>query len=255
MNAPSAAGPRGPVLAMPTQGRGWGLLAGFFVLSFLAHAVAFYLLQAASPAPAAVTPPPEDLSLLDLSNPANDGLRRWIEAQDPALLYASRESVPKALLVFPYKPSYAGMRSPQQSAPEENSPAVAPPARDPIAVISGAAAPAPVSEGAPAAVPSSVRFSGPLAARGPKALPGLSTEGAAILEPARFLIGVTGGGEVRFAFLQRSSGDKAVDDEAGTLLLAMHFAPGSAPLAWGVASFFWGNDAYGGKGAAGGEKR
>ena len=224
------------------------ILAGFLFLSLLAHALAFCLFQIIYPPPVAIAPPPADVSLLDLSNPAYDGLRRWIDAQDPAFIYASRESVPEDLLASPYQPSYAGIRSTPKAVAAATPSVVSPPARDPLSIIGSAAAPAPMRENAAAPELSRVRFSGPLAGRGldpgKEPTPDFSGASGAILEPARFLIGVTDKGEVRYAFLQSSSGDKAVDDQAEARLFQMRFLPDAASLTWGLASFFWGNDAY-----------
>ncbi len=227
--------------------RGW-LLAGCLFLSLAVHAAAVYLIQVAYPPPAALAPPPPEVSLLDLTNPANKALRGWIEAQDPARIHASRESAPMRLVEFPYQPSYAGMTSVPKPDPEEPLPLRAPPARDLAGLISLPEAPS--RDTAPAPASSRILFTGPLAKRGTGGPGGrgeagaLSPRSATLLEPARFLIGVTGEGEARFCFLQRSSGDKAVDDKAEAFLLQMHFAPAAAALEWGVASFFWGNDAY-----------
>jgi hypothetical protein len=52
-------------------------------------------------------------------------------------------------------------------------------------------------------------------------------------------------GEVRYTFLQTSSGDTAMDTEAARQLGTLTFAPAEAPVAWSVARIFWGDDAYG----------
>jgi hypothetical protein len=68
-------------------------------------------------------------------------------------------------------------------------------------------------------------------------------------EPARFLIAVNDKGEVRHCFLQTSSGDAALDEQARKYLAASRFpairnSPSSerAPLTWGFATVEWGND-------------
>ncbi len=240
----------GDALPTPRVGEGLWLLAGFLVLSVGAHAIAFYLFQVVYPPPVALTPPPAEVSLLDLSKPANDGLRRWIHAQDSALIFQSREAVPPALLVFPYQPSYAGVHSMPKTLAGDTVPVVAPPARDPAAVIRDAAAPARPLAGAAAPEHLGVVFSGALAARAYQAdwrmQPMTAPQGQTntILEPARFLIAVTDKGEVRYAFLQSSSGDTGMDDLAEANFANVRFAPGAAPLTWGLASFYWASDAY-----------
>jgi hypothetical protein len=64
------------------------------------------------------------------------------------------------------------------------------------------------------------------------------------LEPARFLIGVSDKGEVRYVFIQDASGDKSLDDSAAALLQKAHFRGIAAPLTWGFATFYWGASTY-----------
>jgi hypothetical protein len=67
-------------------------------------------------------------------------------------------------------------------------------------------------------------------------------------EPARFLIAVNDKGEVRHCFLQTSSGDIALDEQARNYLAASRFpairdaSSTRAPLTWGSATVEWGND-------------
>ena len=70
------------------------------------------------------------------------------------------------------------------------------------------------------------------------------------LQPSRFLIGVSDRGEVRYVFLQESSGDPAFDSLAAAHLQQLGFAPNESPIAWGFALFSWGDDAYGARNAA-----
>jgi hypothetical protein len=58
------------------------------------------------------------------------------------------------------------------------------------------------------------------------------------------LIGVTDRGEVRFAFIQRSSGDEGLDSEAVRQLEQLTFAPADAPITWALASVDFGAEAY-----------
>ncbi len=222
------------------------MLAGFLLLSLIVHGLAFFVFQIVYPSPVAIAPPPPDVSLLDLSKPEHEGLRRWVDAQDPALLSQAPDPVPRAFLDFPYRPSFAGVHSAPKPFIPESAPVVPPPALDPNQVLSSIFD----SRRAPDAVPrlAASRFQvfGPLAGRlaqNPEALIPLHAA-TQILEPARFLIGVTDTGEVLYHFLQNSSGESAIDDSAEARLKKARFAPGREPLSWGVASFFWGSDAY-----------
>ena len=72
----------------------------------------------------------------------------------------------------------------------------------------------------------------------------IGNRSAVTLEPSQFIIGITERGEVRYVFLQNSSGDKSIDAQAEAHLRAMHFAPDSQEIAWGFVSFLWGSDAF-----------
>ena len=64
-------------------------------------------------------------------------------------------------------------------------------------------------------------------------------------QAAEFRIAVSGAGEVRYAFLQRSSGDGALDRQARQFLVNCRFlgANGnSADLIWTTAAIVWGSD-------------
>ena len=68
-------------------------------------------------------------------------------------------------------------------------------------------------------------------------------------EPARFLMAVNQKGEVRYCFLQMSSGDTTLDEQARKYLAATRFPaipdPATSPLpplTWGTATIEWGND-------------
>ena len=64
------------------------------------------------------------------------------------------------------------------------------------------------------------------------------------VEPSQFLLGITDRGEVRFVFLQKSSGDPALDAGAAASLTGAAFAPDAAPITWAHATITWGDDAY-----------
>jgi hypothetical protein len=68
-------------------------------------------------------------------------------------------------------------------------------------------------------------------------------------ESARFLMAVNERGETRHCFLQKSSGDPALDEQARKYLAATRFpAIRNSPsatvpsLTWGTATLQWGND-------------
>jgi hypothetical protein len=98
-------------------------------------------------------------------------------------------------------------------------------------------------------------FSGPLAdaVAGPlPPLDGLHEGELGDLLPARFLLGVSETGEVRYVFVQDSligpvfgSGDKTLDADASNILERVRFRPtAAAGITWGFATFYWGSGVY-----------
>jgi hypothetical protein len=55
---------------------------------------------------------------------------------------------------------------------------------------------------------------------------------------------VTANGEVRFVFLQSSSGNPALDQQAAAHLEDVVFAPDAAPIMWASAVVTWGDETY-----------
>jgi TonB family protein len=70
--------------------------------------------------------------------------------------------------------------------------------------------------------------------------------------PAQFRIAVNENGAVRHCFLENSSGDAALDEQARKYLVLSRFSPIRDPksairndLVWGTANIEWGNDIVG----------
>ncbi|HEV2096889.1 MAG TPA: hypothetical protein VGQ82_10340, partial [Chthoniobacterales bacterium] len=63
-------------------------------------------------------------------------------------------------------------------------------------------------------------------------------------EAAEFRVAVSGVGIIRFCFLQHSSGDAALDEQARNYIVSCRFtaAARTAGLVWGQATIEWGND-------------
>jgi hypothetical protein len=221
-------------------------LLGFIALSALIHAISFYVFQLTYPPAAHVEPPPAEVSVITPGSRESAMLLRWIEAEDPARVSRPPEALPAGLLDFPYTPSFAEVRAAPKTADKQPSTLVFP------AVTSG---PDAVRRSLPRreinapqlpAPPTQTRFSGSLAGRAisHEASKNFGARDIAELRPARFLIGVSDRGEVRYIFPQAGSGDKALDAEAEAWLRQLEFAPAQEPIAWGFATFAWGGDAF-----------
>jgi hypothetical protein len=235
-----------PIFGWEVRRRFQWSLFGFVLLSATAHALTFFLFRIADPTRVSVPPPAPEVSLLLPTTPENRSLLRRIEADDPALEVAATSVRPPGLLDGKYKPSYETLRTSPRTVAESSDPVPIPPAKDPLAIIRGSR-PREVPAGAtPPPVPTRVSFSPELQARAPQSPPDLAFEkrSDAPLEAAKFLIGVTDRGEVRFVFLQRPSGNPALDQQAANQLPHFDFSRGTAPITWGFATISWGDDAY-----------
>ena len=219
------------------------VLAGFIGLSFCIHALALYIFQVNYPAAVSIAPPPVQVTLLSPSTPEYESLRRWIEAVNPARVISPPETTPPNLGNISYKPST--LRAQPKLADEKNEPVRFPAAipRFPRMTETG---PVAIVEPAKSNSPSSLRLSGALADRKPSHSISIQpTQKSLIpLKPSRFMAGINDRGEVRYLFLEESSGDKALDQWAERHLASLDFSHDTSPLTWGEATYFWGNNAY-----------
>lgn len=223
----------------------WALL-GFIVLSLFAHVATFFLFGITYPQRVTIPPAAPEISLLLPTTPENRSLLRRIEAEDPALVAAPTSVVPPNLPEVKYRPSYESRRAQPQTVPEEPITAQFPPPKDPLDIIRSSSPRGVPATAAPPPQPTRTVFSEALQGRAPKqeASWQLDPPASAPLEPATFLIGVSDRGEVRYVFLQRSSGNAAVDRQTAAQLPHLDFAEGSEPVTWGLATITWGDDAY-----------
>jgi hypothetical protein len=240
--------PSGTVFNFSTpEDRGFPYVLFLCVLgSFLAHAGTFFLFQVVYPQRVTIPQPAPRVSLLTPSSPENIALLRWIEAEDPALVANDNPVAPPGLVDVHYKPSFATPRTAPRGAPAEEVKGVQfPRAVDHLSVVDQPMA----NSGEPgklSVLPTSITYSGGLAGRLVKENPAVAFNYHAVdpAESTTVLLGVTDKGEVRFAVLQQSSGDQALDELALAHLQQVTFGPVEAPLTWGFATYSWGTDAY-----------
>ncbi len=235
------------VFGWEKPGRGKWTLGGFLLGSLAVHAFGFYLFQIVYPPAVALLPPPGRVSLIAPDSDEGRQLLRWIEAEDPALASTTLAPPDAKALVMPtiqHAPSYLGRQPALKDLPP-------PP---PALRIPSAHPPAPVEKPVPPAqlvtkpVATVIRFSPEFVSLISPQTPELkfTSSSREQPEPARFLIAVSDKGEVRYCFLQSSSGDAALDEQArkylaATRVPAVRNSP-SAALVWGTATVEWGND-------------
>ena len=218
-------------------------LVSFIAASAVLHALCFYIFQIIYPPTVALTPPPGRISLI--TNETDEGrvLLRWIEAEDPALSsYTQRpnESGNLGLPKIEHVPSYLTSQPVLRELPPNESDLSVPSSNPPAPVAMTYATPAMVT----ATTPTSVQFSDEISARGPAQIPSMQFKSSSKDAPqiAQFRIAIGRAGNVRFCFLQNSSGDPTLDERARQQLLLCRFPPNESDLSWGTATFDWGND-------------
>jgi hypothetical protein len=249
MNAPSAMA-NDLVFRWERPGRGKWTLSGFLLGSLFLHALGFYLFQIVYPPAVALLPPPGRVSLISPDTDEGRQLLRWLEAEDPALASTTQPAPDAKALILPtiqHAPSYLGRQPVLKDLPPP-PPALRIPSARPPAPVEKPSAPVQIIT---KPVSTMIRFSPELDSLIPPQTPELKFSASSREAPdaARFLVGVNEKGEVRYCFLQSSSGDAGLDEQARKYLALTRFpairnSPPStvAPLTWGTATVEWGND-------------
>ena len=230
-------------------------LASMLAASLLAHAGSFYVFQVAYTPTGTQLPAPARVVLVPLDRPENAPLARWLATNDPAL--TTRPAAPPAAQTlgavgFRYVPSYDAAQPPFKPLDRAENTSSNP-------TLPRVVLPGPVPVPPPAAslaarahdVGQTTRLVliGPVAVRGDATPPPVHfrvSEGANVLDPTTFLVGVRAEGGEPLIFRQSTSGSAAIDAYARTYLagLALEGKTPDAEQAWGTATFYWGNDVY-----------
>jgi hypothetical protein len=224
-------------------------ISAFLLLSLLGHAFCFYLFQIVYPPTVALLPPPAHMSLIPANTEEGRTLLRWIDAEDPALAFATQrppESRLRALPKLNHVPSYLASAPALKELP--------PPVVDLRMPSSQPPGPVPIAREAAAvsgSTPTTISFSDAFAVLGAPNLPAPSFV-ASINEPPqaiRFRVATGPRGDTRYCFPLNSSGDAALDEQARRYLMLCRFPPRSTmadaanqPLLWGIATVEFGND-------------
>jgi TonB family protein len=238
------------VFAWDKPGRRKRAIAGFLFGSLLLHAFCFYIFQIVYPPAVALLPPPGRVSLIAPNTEEGRVLLRWLEAEDPALASTTQrptDGKPLPLPTIQHAPSYLTREAALKEIPAPPSDARVPSAQPPAAVERPLAQIA----NAPRTVPTTLRFSPELEALGSAQSPELKfiASGKESPEVAQFRVAVNDRGDVRSCFLEKSSGDAALDQQARKYLALCRFSPVQNPESkiqngstWGLVTVEWGND-------------
>jgi outer membrane biosynthesis protein TonB len=249
VSAPAYAPPQGDLLFNWERPRRRQMaIAGFLVLSTVLHALGFYIFQIVYPPPIALLPPPAQVSLIAPTTPEATSFLNWLNAEDPALAAQTQRPADARAFQLPrlaHVPSYVTVKPKLKDFPLPR-PAPSPPSAmppEPVPVAPPATAPSPLH------APTILLFSNELRDM-PVTHPELkfhATTGEAP-ESARFRIAVDSSGTIRYAFLEQSSGDATLDEEARQYLALTRFQMALTKgltidgLLWTSATFVFGND-------------
>lgn len=223
-------------------------ILGFLGASAAAHALCFYLFQIVYPPTVALLPPPGRVNLISNSTEEGRTLLRWIAAEDPALASTTQRSADAKAFALPklnHIPSYLtiqpALKGLPLSSPEVRLRTAQPPGPAPIARAQNPTAAALSS--------TAIIFSKDLDSLGVvrKPVMKLTASTRELPQSARFRVAVNDRGVVRYCFLESSSGDAALDEQARRYLALCRFAgiqnaTGQNQLQWAVAIIEWGND-------------
>ena len=199
-------------------------LVAFLVASIALHALGFYIFQIVYPPPVALLAAPARVSVISPVTEEGRLLLRWVEAEDPALGSTTLRPPDKKTLQPPkvaHVPSFATYQPKLRELPPYISDLRAP---DPLP-------PQPVPQPRPAApqplppTKTAISFSDEVTPLGALQTPQMQFTRSIKDSPqaAEFRVAVSDSGEVRYAFLQTSSGDSALDDQARQYLANCRF--------------------------------
>jgi hypothetical protein len=221
----------------------------FLLLSLLGHAFCFYIFQIVYPPTIALLPPPAHISVISPSSEEGRTLLRWVDAEDPALAFATQRPPEARLRALPktsHVPSYLTSAPALKEVPPPVVDLRPPSSQPPGPVrIGHESAPAPV------VTPTTVLFSQELEAMGEATLPTPAFTGSNNEPPqaVRFRVAIGPGGDIRYCFALNSSGDPALDEQARHYLTLCRFsrrsttsAESNQSLVWAIATIEWGND-------------
>ena len=248
MNIPAASADD-LIFGWERPGRGKWTIAGFLLASLALHALGFYIFQIVYPPAVSLLPPPGRVSLIAPNSDEGRLLLRWLDAEDPALASTTQPPPDGKSLVLPtiqHAPSYLAHQPALRELPPAPLPLRIPSARPPAPVEPPAATVQAITK----IVPTTVRFSPEFDSLGSAQTPELkfTASGHESPQAAQFRVAVNENGAVRHCFLQSSSGDAALDEQARKFLALTRFSilhpPSSilAALTWGTATVEWGND-------------
>ena len=221
-------------------------IMGFLALSLLAHAFCFYLFQIVYPPTVSLLPPLARVSIISSSSEEGRSLLRWIDAEDPALAFATQPPPGAKLRASPkvdYVPSYVAIEPVLKELPPPDIdlriPSAHPPGRVPFLHRQVVSAVGPSR--------TFVSFSEELVPLGSPTLPEhtFTASNNETPEAIQFRVAVNPSGEIRYCFALNSSGDPVLNEQAWRYLTLCRFPSRQgqpSTFVWGIATIEWGTD-------------
>jgi hypothetical protein len=227
-------------------------ITGFLLGSLMLHALSFYAFQIIYPPAVALLPPPGRVTMITPNTHEERVLLQWLEAEDPAIASTTHPLNQKSIAIptIQHAPSYL-MRQPalKEAPPLPHRPGI--PSAQPPGPVE--ALPRLIQTEAKTS-PTVLRFSPELETLGFTPGPEMKFTASRRESPqvAQFRVAVNENGEVRYCFLENSSGDGMLDEQARKYLALGRFAAIPNPksevrdgFVWGTAIIEWGNDVAG----------
>jgi hypothetical protein len=222
-------------------------IAGFLGASVMLHALCFYVFQIVYPPTIALLPPPARVSVIAPTTEEARTFLNRLAAEDPALASQTQRPADARAFQLPklaHVPSFIIVPPQLKEMPRREG--------EPSALLAMPPGPVPVASApeAPTAVisPTTLTFSEALRPW-PVSGPALKFRASMRETPAsaRFRLAVDSLGVVRYALLEQSSGDPALDEQARHYLTLTRFQPGpgtdtAGATIWAIATFDFGND-------------
>lgn len=247
MNAETYAPPPGDLLFRWERPRRRRVaIAGFLLASAALHALCFYVFQVVYPPAISLLPPPAQVSVIAPTSDEARAFLNWLDAEDPALAARTERPADARAFQLPkltHVPSYLAVPPKLKELPPQEVSHTAlsamPPAPVPVAPRTNPVSLLPV--------PTVLIFSGELGEL-PVTHPDLKFKAslrADAPESARFRLAVDSLGIARYSFLEQSSGDPALDEQARHYLALCRFEMGEHSgdaLTWATATFEFGTD-------------
>jgi hypothetical protein len=222
-------------------------IAGFLLASAALHALCFYIFQVVYPPAISLLPPPAQVSVIAPTSVEARTFLNWLEAEDPAIASRTQrpaDARPFQLPKLAHVPSYLSVPPELKELPVRRMshpvPSAMPPAPVPVAPAAKLAP--------PLHSPTTLIFSDGLSDLS-VTHPELKFRASSLDTPesARFRIAVDSLGAIRYSFLEQSSGDAALDEQARHYLALCRFARKWNPaagdrLTWALATLEFGTD-------------